>query len=40
MSWKSNKSWSTTNDSFTFSFKNNDKIGNYILSRVKYEKKL
>ena len=32
--WKSNMSFGTTKDSFIFSFKNNDTIENYILSRV------
>ena len=33
--WKSVKCWDNTKDSFIFSFKNNDKIENCILSRVK-----
>jgi hypothetical protein len=35
--WKSGYRFSTTRDSFIFSFKNNDNIENYILSRVKDE---
>jgi hypothetical protein len=36
--WKSDKSYSTTKDSFIFSFNDNDRIENYILSRVINEK--
>jgi hypothetical protein len=38
--WKSdeNYSYSTTKDSFIFSFKDSDRIENYVLSRVKNEK--
>jgi hypothetical protein len=36
--WKSNKLYSTTKDSFIFSFNDNDRIENYILSRVIIEK--
>src|SRR5581483_8246973 len=32
--WKSNFTYSITKDSFIFSFKNNDKIENHVLSRV------
>ncbi|GET03181.1 carbohydrate-binding module family 13 protein [Rhizophagus clarus] len=35
--WKSLYSYSTTKDSFIFSFKNKDNIKNFILSRVKIE---
>ncbi|GBB84970.1 hypothetical protein RclHR1_11560003 [Rhizophagus clarus] len=35
--WKSGYRFSTTRDSFIFSFKNNDNIENFILSRVKDE---
>jgi len=35
--WKSDASWGITKDSFIFSFKNNEGIGDYILSRVKDE---
>ena len=37
--WKSGSSWSNAKDSFIFSFKNVDKIDDYILSRVKDRKK-
>ena len=37
--WKSKCGYSATKDSFIFSFKNSDRIENYILSRVKYEKR-
>ncbi|RGB35933.1 hypothetical protein C1646_698429 [Rhizophagus diaphanus] len=35
--WTSNIIWGVTKDSFIFSFKNKENIGNYILSRVKNE---
>ncbi|GBB84897.1 hypothetical protein RclHR1_01150001 [Rhizophagus clarus] len=35
--WKSYGGFESTKDSFIFSFKNNDSIENYVLSRVKYE---
>jgi len=37
--WKSYGGYSTTKDSFIFSFKNNDIFENHILSRVKDKKK-
>ena len=33
--WKSNYSFGTTKDSFIFSFKKNNRISDYILSRIK-----
>jgi hypothetical protein len=36
--WKSDDSYGATKDSFIFSFKNNENIEDYILSRVKNEK--
>jgi len=41
MAWKSDygDSYETTKDSFIFSFKTNDRIEDYVLSRVKGEKK-
>uniref|UniRef100_U9U8R5 Kelch-like protein 17 n=1 Tax=Rhizophagus irregularis (strain DAOM 181602 / DAOM 197198 / MUCL 43194) TaxID=747089 RepID=U9U8R5_RHIID len=35
--WTSNIIWGVTKDSFIFSFKNKENIGNYVLSRVKNE---
>jgi hypothetical protein len=35
--WKSDDSYSVTKDSFIFSFNNNDRIENYILSRIMNE---
>ncbi|RGB25524.1 hypothetical protein C1646_723553 [Rhizophagus diaphanus] len=36
--WKSDGSYSTTKDSFIFSFEDNNNVENHVLSRVKYEK--
>src|SRR5438045_9772457 len=33
--WKSDNSYASTKDSFIFSFKDNDRIGDYVLSRLK-----
>ena len=35
--WKSDNGWGSTSDCFIFSFKNNDRIENHALSRVKNE---
>jgi hypothetical protein len=37
--WRSNATWSATNDSFIFSFKDSDKTENYILSRIMHKMK-
>ena len=37
--WKSDRSWGITKDSFIFSFKNNDKIEDFILSHVMNDEK-